>query len=173
MFYCDEYTSVNYLVGIRYASLKQTFDSQFESTITENVDTEVNFDGAGIRFGLEAERHGCHNLFLYSKASASFLGGEFRGNYLQGSSNDPVIVQTNWKEARLVSILDCELGLGWESSNGHVRALTGYMFNSWLNVVKTSEYISAVQANAYHGPDKIGGNGLVFDGLVARIELRR
>ncbi len=42
-----------------------------------------------------------------------------------------------------------------------------------MNVVKPSEFISSVQANKYHGPDKIGGNGLVFDGLVAHLELRR
>ena len=48
VFYCNDYSSVNYLVGIRYANLKQTFTSQFESIIRENVDTDVNFDGAGI-----------------------------------------------------------------------------------------------------------------------------
>ena len=53
-----------------------------------------------------------------------------------------------------------------------MRASAGYMVSGWLNVVKTPEFISAVQANKYHGPDKIDGNGLVFDGLVASIELR-
>ena len=48
----------------------------------------------------------------------------------------------------------------------------GYMVNGWLNVVKTPEFIAAVQANQYHGPDKINGNGLVFDGLVTRVEYR-
>ena len=83
-----------------------------------------------------------------------------------------MIAQTDWKEARLVSILDCEVGLGWEGCNGHVRASVGYMVSAWLNAVKTAEFISAVQANQYHGPDKIDGNGLDFDGLVTRLELR-
>ena len=47
------------------------------------------------------------------------------------------------------------------------------MVSGWLNVVKTPEFIAAVQANQYHGPDKIDGNALVFDGLVAHLELRR
>ncbi|NLF08594.1 MAG: hypothetical protein GX594_11540, partial [Pirellulaceae bacterium] len=105
-------------------------------------------------------------------AYASFIGGEFRGDYLQGSTNDPLIVQTDWKEARLVSILDCEVGLGWTSCAGGLRISAGYMVNAWLNTVKTSEFISAVQANHYHGPDKVEGNGLVFDGFVGRVELR-
>jgi hypothetical protein len=93
--------------------------------------------------------------------------------YLQGSINDPVIVQTDWSEARCVSILDAELGVGWMSCNGHVRASAGYMFSGWMNVAKQSEFIASVQRNDYHGPDKISGNGLVFDGLVAHLEFRR
>jgi hypothetical protein len=173
MFYCNERSTLDYVVGIRYANLVQDFRSRFDSIITDTVDTQVNFDGAGIRLGLEGERVGCHDFFLYGKGSVSFLGGEFRGNYLQSSTTTPVIAQTDWKEDRLVSILDCEVGLGWTGCNGHVRASAGYMVSGWLNVVKTSEFISSVQANKYHGPDKIDGNGLDFDGLVARLELRR
>jgi hypothetical protein len=169
----DECYSVEYLLGIRYANLRQRFRSEFATTIVDAVDTNVNFDGAGIRLGLEGERRGlCCNLFVYAKGSASFLGGEFRGDYLQQSTTGGEIVSTDWKEARLVSILECELGLGWQSPGGRVRVSAGYAVNGWLNVVKTAEFISAVQANKYHGPDKIDGNGLVFDGLVAHAELR-
>jgi hypothetical protein len=173
VFYEDACSSVDYLVGIRYANLNQTFSSQFESAVTANVNTGVDFDGAGFRLGLEAQRTGLLDIFVYGKAAASFLGGEFRGSYLQSNINDGVLAQTDWKEARLVSMLDCEVGLGWTGCCGHVSASAGYMVNAWLNVVKPSEFISAVQANKYHGPDKINGNGLVFDGLVARVEFRR
>ena len=171
-FWCNNCSNLDYLVGVRYANLEQMFHSTFSSIITDNVNTQVNFDGAGIRLGLEGERQGWNNLFIYGKGSASFLGGEFRADYLQSSTTDPVIAQTDWKEARLVSILECEVGLGWEGCNGHVRASGGYMVSAWLNTVKTAEFISAVQANQYHGPDKVDGNGLDFDGLVARLELR-
>jgi hypothetical protein len=169
----NECSSLSYLLGIRYANLKQRFRSAFSTSITDNVNTDVNFDGAGFRLGLEGERRGlCCNAFVYAKAAASFLGGEFRGDYLQESTAGGEIVNTNWKEARLVSILECEVGLGWMSPSGRVRVSAGYAVNGWLNVVKTSEFISSVQANKYHGPDKIDGNGLVFDGLVAHLELR-
>ncbi len=61
-FYSSECSSIDYVVGIRYASLRQQFDSQFESVITGNVDTQVNFDGGGLRFGLEAQRYGAEHL---------------------------------------------------------------------------------------------------------------
>jgi hypothetical protein len=170
IFYSSECSTINYLVGLRYANLRQEFDSQFQIIIRENVNTQVDFEGGGFRLGLEAAHEGRSNLSVYGKGYASFLGGEFRGNYLQSRITDPVIAQTNWKEARFVSILDCEVGIGWRSCNGRVRASAGYQVSGWMNVVKTAEFISSVQANKYHGPDKISGNGLVFDGLVANLE---
>jgi hypothetical protein len=169
-FYSSECSLIDYVVGIRYANLRQEFDSQFDEFITGTVNTNVNFDGGGLRLGLEAERYGTRGISVYGKAAASFLGGEFRGTYLQADTNLPVVTQTAWKEARFVSILDCEVGVHWTSCNRRVRASAGYMVSGWMNVVKTGEFISSVQANKYHGPDKINGNGLVFDGLVARLE---
>jgi hypothetical protein len=168
--YSNECTTINYLVGIRYANLKQEFTSLFESEITENVNTLIKFEGGGFRLGLQAERQSRRFFFAYAKAAASFLGGEFRGSYLQTTTPIPVVAQTDWKEARFVTILDCEVGLGWKSCNDRWRASAGYQLSGWSNVVKTGEFISSVQANKYHGPDKISGNGIVFGGLVANVE---
>ena len=174
VFYCSERNNIHYLVGLRYAGLEQTFATQFGVLGEDNVDTRLNFDGGGIRLGLEGERTAsCCNLFVYGKASASFLGGEFQGNYQQTGTFVPgSIAETDWKEARLVSILECEVGLGWTGCNDHVRVSGGYMVNGWMNVVKTPEFISAVQNNQFHGSEKIDGNALVFDGFVTRLELR-
>jgi hypothetical protein len=170
IFYSTESSTINYVVGLRYANLRQNFESQFDSVISENINTRIEFDGGGFRLGLEGAREGRCNLSIYGKAYASFLGGEFRADYLQNSTLDPLIAQTDWKEARFVSIVDCEAGIGWKSCNGRVRASAGYQISGWMNVVKTGEFISSVQANKYHGPDKINGNGLVFDGFVANLE---
>jgi hypothetical protein len=173
VFYCTDRTTIDYLIGFRYANLRQSFASQFGTgDIEETVDTLVNFDGAGIRFGIEGERSAeCCNLFLYGKAAASFLGGEFQANYVQARAAEPLpTAQTDWTEARLVSILECEIGVGWAGCNGHVRASAGYMISGWLNTVKTSEFIESVRANQFHGKDRVDGNALVFDGLVSRVE---
>ena len=51
----NECCSLNWLAGFRYASLRQQFQAEFEPQISENVDAGVNFDGAGLRVGLEGQ----------------------------------------------------------------------------------------------------------------------
>ena len=52
------------------------------------------------------------------------------------------------------------MGVGWTGCNGHVKASVGYMMSGWLNAVKSAEYIAAVQANQYHGPNKVNGGAI-------------
>ena len=169
--YCDDCGSFTYLVGGRYANLRQDFNSNFESNISAAVGTSVNFDGGGLRVGLEGERHGCYGLFFYGKSAASFLGGMLRANYLQTNStvNRP-IADATWKEARLVPVLEGELGVGWAGAGGHLRAAIGYSIAGWLNMVKPADFIDSVQANSYHGAHALGQSDLVFDGFVSRVE---
>ncbi|MCR4410895.1 MAG: Lpg1974 family pore-forming outer membrane protein [Thermoguttaceae bacterium] len=164
---------VNYLIGVRYASLEQSFQATFTEQIQEDVRSEINFDGGGIRIGLEGERHACNSgLLVYGKSAASFVGGEFRSTYFQGSTQDPLIVDTSWKAGRLVSMLDLEVGAGWMSCNGRWKLTAGYMVSGWLNVVKLNDYIRGVQANNYSALDDMTDNALTFDGFVARAEVR-
>ena len=127
---------------------------------------------AGLRFGLEGERRSQCGLFAYGKTAASLLGGVFRTNYLQLQEGAELSqAETAWKQGRFVTILDAELGLGWASSGGHFKGSVGYTVSGWLNMVKTGDFISSVQANKYNGPDKLGDTSLTFDGLTGRIEL--
>ena len=169
IFACGERYSASYLIGARYGHLEQVFQSTFTDIATESVNTDVSFDGAGIRVGLEGERRAaCSGLLVYGKGSANFVAGEFSARYFQGSSVDPEIVNTSWKAGRVMSMLELELGVGWASPSGRIRLTGGYMVNAWRNVVKTSDFIDAVQHN-----DFTGLNGkMTFDGLVARAELR-
>jgi hypothetical protein len=169
---CSPCSSVNCLLGFRYAHLGQQFDSNFESNYSAAVSSGVNFDGVGLRAGLEAERHNCAGLFVYGKTSASFLGGNVQANYLQTSSlvSGPVAT-TTWDETRLVPILDGELGVGWAPHGGHLRASIGYVMAGWLNVVKPSDFIASVQANSYHEAHALGQSDMVFDGFVGHLEL--
>lgn len=166
---------MNYLVGARFARLEQSFFSEFVNGGTETVATNICFDGGGIRLGLEGERraHDC-GLMVYGRSMVSCLAGEFRGEYLQGSTSDPTVVDTYWKAGRVVTILDIELGVGWVSSSGCFRVTGGYVFSSWLNVVKTNDLIGAVQTNNFDGlaGGSSFGTGLTFDGLTARAEFR-
>ena len=162
--------AVNIIGGVHYARLDQDFRALYTlAGSTETAQTDISFDGGGVRLGLDAERHhdSC-GLFCYGKSDVNFVAGEFRARYLQGSSFDPVIVDTNWKAGRVVTMLDLELGVGWQSTCGTFRWSAGYLFNSWLNTVRTAEFIQAVQTNNMLGL----GDTLTFDGFVTRAEIR-
>jgi len=160
---------INYLLGARYANLNQDFNGTFTSTgSVDTLATNVNFDGGGIRVGLDGERHSGCGLLLYGRANASFVGGEFRGRYTQANDLTGTIVDTSWKSGRLVSILDLEIGAGWQNCNGRLRLSCGYVVSSWFNAVTSNEWIQSVQTNNFEGL----GDTMTFDGLVGRVEYR-
>ena len=61
---CGPRHRVSYVAGARYGRLEQSFRSTFASLGTESIDTDVDFDGAGIRLGLEGERQAACSGFL-------------------------------------------------------------------------------------------------------------
>jgi len=171
---CSERGSLSYLIGASYARLDQDFSSVFGVLSNTLVLSSVNFDGGGVRLGLEGERRICGSgLMVYGKAAARVLGGTFRAEYFQGTlPADPIQVDAAWRAGRLVSILEMETGVGWTSCNGCLRLTGGYMVNAWLNVVKTADWIQAVQTDDLGRLDDAVDNVITFDGFVARAELR-
>lgn len=166
---CGPRHRVSYIAGARYGRLEQSFRSTFASLGTESIGTDIDFDGGGIRVGLEGERQApCSGFLVYGRAAASFMAGEFRGRYTQGSSSDPEIVDASWKAGRLVPTLDLELGVGWATPSGCLRMTAGYMVSAWYNTVRTSDFIGAVQSNDFGGLH----DTMTFDGFVVRSELR-
>jgi major outer membrane protein len=162
--------ALRYVIGARYGQLDQDFQSIFSnSTTTEIVATDVNFDGGGIRFGLEGERHAeCSGFMVYAKGNASFLGGEFTGSYLQGDAFGGNVVNTGWTDDRIVSIVDAEIGVGYTCCESCLRFTIGYMVSAWGNVVTTDDFIQSVQTN--NSTDV--SDTLTFDGLTSRVEFR-
>ena len=161
--------SLNYLVGARYGRLQQDFYSLFSNNGTETVITDINFEGGGLRMGLEGERQlggGC--FMVYGRTVASFVAGVFKAQYNQWESFDAQVVNTNWRAGRIVAMLDLELGVGWTSPDSKLRFSAGYLMSAWYNTVKVNEYIRAVQSNNVLNL----GDVLTFDGLVARAEIR-
>lgn len=162
--------TMNYLVGVRYGHLDQNLRTAFTVLGVEEVNSDISFDGGGIRFGLEAEKHSsCNGLMIYAKAIGSLVAGDFRASYSQSRDTGPLNeIQTGWKAGRVVTMADVELGTGWVSCNGCLRLTGGYTFSKWFNTVMIDEYIQAVQNNDYVGL----GDKMTFDGLVVRAEVR-
>jgi hypothetical protein len=97
----------------------------------------------------------------------SVLFGEFDSGYTQFDvTTDTVEAQSHWKDARVLPILETELGLQWTSCNDHWKAGIGYYTAYWFNCVDTAEFIQAVQAQSFTRV----GQAIVFTGLVAHGE---
>jgi hypothetical protein len=165
----DNCSALRWLAGLRYAQLTQSFGSQFtNSTTIETVDTDIGFNGGGLRVGLEGERAICGGLFITGRGTASFVGGRFRTDYLQADNFRATVVDTGGKEDRVISILDLELALGWASPKDCLRLSAGYMFSGWYNVLRTNRFISSIRQT----DDVDLRDTLTFDGLFARAEVR-
>ena len=162
--------AINYLVGFRYAQLNQTFTGVFNNTGTlDLLNTRTTFEGAGVKLGLDAEKHACNSgLFIYGRTTASFIAGDTRARYFQSSDVDPSIVDTTWKAGRIVTILDLELGAGWQSPCGRWRINGGYLFASWYNVLPTDQWIRNVQTNDFVD-DQHDNDAITFDGFTLRL----
>lgn len=171
----NECTEVNYLIGACYGQLKQDFRSRLTNDLSSDVnkttwDTDVDFYGAGLRLGLEAEQYAPRvNMLFYAKGITSLLAGEFDASYMQTVQADSSRgVDTSWKAGRIVPTFDLEVGGGFYGPGGTFRATLGYVFSAWTNVVKTQDWVRAVQTNEF--TDMSGT--MTFDGLVARVEGR-
>lgn len=163
------YHKLDFVLGARYAGLSQELRSYFIANTVDRLATDVNYNGGGIRVGLEGEWFDTTRCWLiYARSAASFTAGEFRCGYRQDNNLGQRIVDTSWKAGRVVSMLDLEIGLGWQSPNEAIRLSAGYMFSGWYNAITVPEYIEAVQNNSYVGI----GDFMTFDGLVGRLEVR-
>ena len=165
--------AVNYSFGVQYGHLEQFFlqEGVFSGGQSGTIDTftNIDFDGAGVKAGLDVERSLCWGFMTYGRLTAAIMTGQFSSRYnMVNTTTEVLLARSVWKDDRVVPQLEYELGLGWTSPSGHWRFTTGYMLSHWANVVTTPEFIDAVQADNYVDVD---GN-LTFDGAVSRVELR-
>ncbi len=169
---CSPCSSVNCLLGFRYAHLGQQFDSQFEQNYSAAVSSGVNFDGVGLRAGLEAERQtapACSSTARPRRASSA-------------ATSRPITCRPAAPSAgrlprrpgtRLGSCRSSTASWAWAGCPAADTscASIGYVMAGWLDVVKPSDFIASVQANSYHEAHALGQSDLVFDGFVGHLEL--
>ncbi len=163
--------AINYSVGLQYGHLEQEFQQLgvFGGGQQGAIDTRTNidFDGGGLKFGLDGERRITHCFSTYGRLSAAAMSGTFRSRYdMLNVTTDTLLAQANWKDDRVIGQIEYELGVGWTSCNERWHVTTGYMFSHWTNIVSTGEFINAVQRDNYVNV----GDTLSFDGVVTRLE---
>ena len=164
---------LNYDVGARYGHLRQSFfqDAEFAQPNNPQLTTSsINFDGVGPRMGLDGRlRMGATNLSTYGQGSISALFGDFTSGYTQiNSLTTATLAASNWQSARVVPVLDFEVGLSWTSCGGCVRFGAGYYTAFWFNTLTTPQYIAAVQDNSFIRL----GDTITFTGAVVHAEAR-
>lgn len=165
--------AVNYEFGVQYGHLEQFFIQEgiFSGGQSGTIDTftNIDFDGGGVKAGLDAERQLCWGFMTYARATAAIMTGRFSSRYdMVNTTTEVLLARSRWKDDRVVPHLEYELGIGWASPSGHWRFSTGYMLSHWANVVTTPEFIDAVQADNYTNVE----GDLTFDGAVTRAEIR-
>ncbi len=163
------------VVGIRYGSLEQNFGARFSDDLAQvandtEVLTDIDFEGIGLRLGLDGEYYSCRlPIMMYAKGATSLLAGEFDAAYQQTVQNNSYPgVDTAWTAGRIVPTFDLEIGTGYYSPCGTLRATIGYAYSVWTNVVKTEDWIHGVQTNDFRDM----GDSFTFDGVVLRLEGR-
>lgn len=165
---------VNYSVGLRYADLEQHFRQTGVFGGSQGgvirTSSNVDFDGFGLRFGLDGERMlGASRFSVYGNSSFAATFGEFDGNYrMRNATTVSDLAIVRWADDRIAPMLEYELGLAWTSCNGNWRVAVGYTVIHWFNVVTTPVFIDAVQADNYVDL----GDTLTFDGLTSSVEWR-
>jgi len=165
----------NYLmyltVGARYARLDEDFRASYTMLGSTNVSSDIGFDGVGPRVGLEIERAMDGACYMYMRGGASLMFGSFKASYLQSNVFSGTQASVGLEDSRMVPITELELGVGWGDTSDTFRFSAGYYVGAWFNTVTTGGFIGSVQDSTLYS---IGGVGdtLVFDGLVARLEVR-
>ncbi len=167
------WANLNYHIGVRYAHLDQGFEQLAEfsgATGEEQTNTDILFDGVGLRTGFDGEWRIHKSRFaLYGKGTINVLFGQFSSNYRQYDvTTDTVEALSHWTDSRVVPILEYEAGINWTSCNDHFRVGAGYMTQFWFNAVDTAEFIQAVQNQSFTHV----GQTIAFTGLVAHAEFQ-
>ncbi len=168
---CDHW--INWSVGARYGHLEQDFlqvgNFAGGAAGAINTATTIDFDGGGLKFGLDGEKLiGCHGFSGYGRAAVAPMIGQFRSRYRMRNTTTQVdLAIAEWNDDRFVTNLEYEFGLRWTNKSGRLRLAGGYMAQFWYNAITTPGLVDAVQANNYSDV----GDTISFDGFVGRVEV--
>lgn len=165
--YRSQSTIVNLVAGVRYGHLSQDLVATYQILGRTTVDTDIDFHGIGPRLGIDAEAVSKSGFLVYGNAHANFLVGVFDADYNQSNAFAGPQSFTSYEDSRMVTQLELELGLGWQSECGNYRITAGYYLTSWTNAVTTPVLVRGVQRRRLADlDDSIGFNGLTVRAMI-------
>lgn len=168
-YYYDSDVQLSWLMGVRAVTHEAQFNASYFGQVSRTVDTDIDFNGVGPRFGLDAEYALSCQWLTYGSMFGSIIPGTFATTYTQVETPGPATtVNTAWKAGRVITMWDLELGVARVSRCKNYRVNVGYTLSAWTNMVQTDEWIQGVQTNNFIGMDSTS----TLDGLVVRAEAR-
>jgi len=171
-FWQTENCALNWIAGARLARLEQQMQANYSITGATTVASDIVFDGAGIRLGLEGEYSMRYGVFVFGRGVANLLAGRFSSTYSQTNIFVGQQALTGVNDTRVVPVLDVEAGIGWQTANHRIRLMAGYYFSAWGNMLTTNGLIQGVQNSNFTTNGNNFRDSIIFDGLMARLELR-
>ncbi|HEX6963979.1 MAG TPA: Lpg1974 family pore-forming outer membrane protein, partial [Lacipirellula sp.] len=158
-------------LGLQYAHLEQEFGQTGPFLFpagTLVTQSNVEFDGGGPRLSLDGGRNiGNRGFSIYARSSVSPMAGQFHADYsLRNATTVDQLALARWKDDRVMTVFDYELGLAWTGPRRRWRFSAGYLQSHWFNAATPNEFIPAVQSSDYHDVSET----ITFDGLTARVE---
>jgi len=142
--------------------------------LLEDAVSSMDFDGAGLKVGLQARRYFCKSgwLSIYAKGDLSLLYGslEFASvATIEGGTAPDAIVRQSTTTNQIIPVTELEAGLsGQISCNGRLSA--GYLLSAWHDLGFRDEFTFDAM-NEVEIPIRYDdANILGFDGFFARVE---
>ncbi|HAA51553.1 MAG TPA: hypothetical protein DCE43_17675 [Planctomycetaceae bacterium] len=169
-FHETDLCSIDLVAGARYVRIQEDLRASYSILGTTNLTTNLNFDGVGPRIGLELERPLDANRWnLFVRGYGSMLLGNVTANFTQTNAlAGGTQATTSLDDSRFVPTTELEIGLNWNSANGHWNFSGGYYIATYHNALTTGRFIQGVQNHDLYKLE----DDLTFSGLMTRIEVQ-
>jgi hypothetical protein len=144
-------------------------DTDFPVT---DVETELDFDGIGLRTGLEGRRYFFKDgwLSVFGKGSISLLVGDVDINTTRVSDDGVSVVRQFYSNRQLIPVTDLEAGVTAQISC-RTAISAGYLMSAWHDLGFRNAFdVCDCDGATLLGSKFDDANILGFDGLFARLE---
>lgn len=154
--------------GIRFASVDSSLAYGTTRATSSNVpnrfaESTVDFDGAGLRFGLTGRRYFGRTgmLSAYIRGDISLLLGDVK----YGVDADPAFTDVSITTTQVIPVTEIEAGLtGYVTQNIEVSG--GYLLSAWHDLGHRAEYLYSNSPTQVNSMDD--ANMMMFDGFFIR-----
>lgn len=154
--------------GVRFASVDSslaysTIRATGSNVPNRSAESTVNFDGAGLRFGLTGRRYFGRTgvLSAYLRGDISLLLGDVE----HGVAANPAFTDVSITTTEVIPVTEIEAGLtGYVTQNICVSA--GYLLSAWHDLGHRAEYLYSNSPTQVVSMDD--ANMMMFDGFFIR-----